>query len=117
MVLLRYDALNRSQNEIRLLSVLPKTYDAAEEAPLSCELFHVSLDENPEYVALSYAWGDDRGTKSIYLGATMIKIPRNLYSALCHLRGGMMKISLWVDFLCIKQTDDEEIGRASCRER
>jgi hypothetical protein len=44
-----------SKNEIRLVRLYPVV---SANAPLVCDLRVVSLDEKPEYSALSYYWGD-----------------------------------------------------------
>lgn len=45
-------------SEIRFIKILPGSWDE----PVSCELVYVSLDDKPDYVALSYAWGDPKVT-------------------------------------------------------
>ena len=50
-----YTPINPKNNEIRLLSVVS---DEPYSAGFVCHLAAVSIDELPEYVALSYCWGD-----------------------------------------------------------
>jgi hypothetical protein len=71
-----------------------------------CTLKHVSLINPPEYVALSYCWGDPSITKEISVNGVTVQVTSNLESALrhifCHYK------CLWVDAICINQQDKVE---------
>jgi hypothetical protein len=110
MATICYSSLDRSRNEIRLIELLPKTMTGPhqDELPLHCKIFHVSLNENPQYMALSYTWGDPRDTQTIIIGNTPVPVTRNLHSAMHHLLHGTNTKVVWIDALCINQTDDEE---------
>ncbi|KAJ8107021.1 hypothetical protein ONZ43_g6866 [Nemania bipapillata] len=61
------------------------------------------------YEALSYVWGDLNDPEYIFLdGGVSLPVTKNLYAALrsLRLRDGGRK--LWIDALCINQTDYEE---------
>ncbi|KAH6857601.1 heterokaryon incompatibility, partial [Alternaria alternata] len=61
------------------------------------------------YTALSYVWGDAKHTKPIQLGYHQIPtITKNLEKALRHLRDRASERILWVDAICINQSDEEE---------
>lgn len=70
--------------------------------------------QNHAFEALSYVWGseDDPGLAFVQTSAGIstrtISIGRNLESALRHLRYGDKPRKLWVDAICINQTDDDE---------
>lgn len=49
-----YDGLDRDCFEIRLLEIFPSSDD---DAVLELRLHKVSLEDEPEYMALSYVWG------------------------------------------------------------
>src|SRR5436190_11372073 len=51
-----YHPLDLEKNEIRLISISP----GRPSDNLEGHIFHVSLDEEPKYDALSYAWHDSR---------------------------------------------------------
>jgi hypothetical protein len=110
MTTTHYSSLDRSRSEIRLIELLPRTMTSPHQNELSphCKLFHVSLNENPQYVALSYTWGDPRDAQTITMGNTPVSVTRNLYSALHHLRHDSNTRAVWIDALCINQTDNEE---------
>jgi hypothetical protein len=95
--------LNSDHNEIRLLSILP----ADEGHGVSCSLEHVSLINPPEYVALSYCWGDAAVRKEIRINEESVQVTSNLESALRHLRSKGYK-RLWIDAVCINQKDGFE---------
>jgi len=56
--------LDRGKRQIRLVHLAPS--ENYNEQP-SCSLHIVSLNENPQYEALSYAWGDPKITVPIQL--------------------------------------------------
>ncbi|KNG85570.1 hypothetical protein ANOM_006643 [Aspergillus nomiae NRRL 13137] len=91
-------------NEIRLLNLLPgKWFD-----PIHCTWQIVSLNGNPKYKALSYVWGRSKHSQPIYLNGSPIHITKHLRRALQQLRSGSEAVCLWVDAVCINQSDDEE---------
>ncbi|KAI3339494.1 heterokaryon incompatibility protein-domain-containing protein [Ustulina deusta] len=61
------------------------------------------------YEALSYVWGDLSDPQYIFLeGDKPISVTRSLYSALRSLRLPQSGRKLWIDALCINQSDHEE---------
>ncbi|XP_014559834.1 hypothetical protein COCVIDRAFT_43910, partial [Bipolaris victoriae FI3] len=95
---------------IRLIRLHPGGFNDC----IRCTIYHASIPENPpqaEYIALSYVWGDPRKTEPIRLGADFYKsfqITTNLYTALRYLRDRDSERILWVDAICINQSDEEE---------
>jgi hypothetical protein len=116
----RYRPLNNTKKEIRLLELLPSTGTGsfADQAPVRCRVYHVSQDDDLFYYALSYVWGDEYDTVPVEIeykapgqSNTTIQVvhaTRNLESALKHLRKEKESVILWVDALCINQSDDQE---------
>ncbi|KAI1152451.1 HET-domain-containing protein [Nemania diffusa] len=118
---------------IRLLHILPT---ASHNAKLECELIETCIPDydhgqshptrcsdssNVPYQALSYTWGEpefpyslhvlDRGdddAKALITPAIIINITENLYSALKSLRKPDETLVLWVDAVCIDQTNIPE---------
>ena len=110
METIQYRPLDPSKTEIRLIELFPRTTNTStqrERAP-RCNLIHASLDDKLDYVALSYTWGDPRDTEIITVGHSSVSVTRNLHSALEHLQYGKMVRVLWIDALCINQSDNEE---------
>ncbi len=82
---------------------------------IECTLAHVAFGDNPEYKALSYAWGDGTVKRTILLNGTKFEVGNNLAAALVNIRGlesaGEMPQAIWIDAICINQSDLEERGR------
>ncbi|KAH8760182.1 heterokaryon incompatibility protein-domain-containing protein [Hyaloscypha finlandica] len=97
-----YDPLDTDFNAIRLLTLLSEDTN-----DVHCTLEHVSLINPPNYVALSYCWGDPAVTKYIKINGIAVQVTSNLEYALRHLRTkGYSR--LWVDAVCINQQDKTE---------
>jgi hypothetical protein len=105
---MEYSALDTDANEIRLLTLLPDD----ENGRVCCTLMHVSLINPPEYVALSYCWGDQAITREITINGVQVQITTNLESALRHLFCHYK--CLWVDAICINQQDKAERSQRRC---
>jgi len=119
-----YRSLTPNKGRIRLINVLPKSHQASLEGPLiehhanldssepsdyiSCTISHVSLEEAPTYTALSYHWGDTAQKRAILVNGTVLSVSENLETALRHVRLQDESITLWVDAICIDQSDDVE---------
>lgn len=84
--------------------------------------------DQPEFEALSYCWGhvgsgeyitveerDDRGSHGSGQADIAVRVTDNLASALRHLRYEASIRTLWVDDLCINQTDPHEKARHVAR--
>jgi hypothetical protein len=99
---MEYTALDTDVNEIRLLTLLPND----EAGRVCCTLKHVSLINPPEYVALSYCWGDASITKEIMIDGVPVQVGSNLESALRLLVYYYLRI--WVDAIYINQQDMAE---------
>lgn len=93
-----------ADKDIRLVTLKAGTRDKE----ICCTLRHVSLTAKPDYEALSYTWGDDQSKRAISVDGVMIKPMKNLFDALQHLRCVTQDRDLWVDAICINQTDDNE---------
>jgi hypothetical protein len=65
----------------------------------------------PSYEALSYVWGDETFPQPILVNGRFLAVRRNLHNALYHLRhpreSGRRR-TLWVDALCINQSNLHE---------
>src|SRR5690348_4983441 len=73
-----YTPIDASRREIRLVTLLPgKGWE-----PLKCRLRVVSLDDKPEYAALSYACGTHIWVPTIELNGQQIAVKENLGKAL-----------------------------------
>ena len=100
-----YQRLDNSQNLTRLLHLHP-AIDPEDE--IKCQFAIVSLDDDPQYEALSYVWGDIKNMRAVIVDGHHVSITSNLHSALVHLRLPNQERVLWVDALCINQVDLDE---------
>jgi len=100
--------LNQTGKEIRVVKLFPST---TFNAPIECELEHTTLEPGADFEAVSYCWGDASKTRPILLDGSPYPITLNLFNGLGHLRQRNSARRLWVDSLCINQTDTEERSR------
>ena len=91
--------------DVRLLDLHPseKRNDS-----IHCTIRHVCLDDQNSYEALSYTWGDASQHFDISCNGASLKITHNLNVALRYLRSTIDLRTLWVDAICINQSDFEE---------
>ncbi len=106
---MEYSALDPDANEIRLLTLLPNNEN---DDRVCGTLKHVSLINPPEYVALSYCWGEQSITKEITINGVPVQVTTNLDSALRHLFSHYK--CLWVDAICINQQDKAARSQQLC---
>jgi hypothetical protein len=98
-----YQYLPLGDEEFRLLRILPERM-----SKLKCEIEHRSLEEAPDYIAISYAWGDGVDTKPLVLQGATIPVAASLYDALKAVRQKKAETLVWVDALCIDQQNKDE---------
>jgi hypothetical protein len=116
-----YEPLSVDAKEIRLLHLYPGEADE----PLSCRLVTAALDDakTTPFEALSYCWGTaaDLKTITVHVGSEDLYTPQtrtlsvtaSLDQALRYLRKGCKDRTprvLWIDAVCIDQTNVEERG-------
>lgn len=77
---------------------------------ITCSIHVADLDDTAcSYEALSYEWGDAKNTSlSIILGGVDFPVRENLWYALRHLRLEDETRILWIDAMCINQTNKKE---------
>jgi hypothetical protein len=91
--------------EIRVLDLMPATSSLSD---IVCRLRVVRMPDAPEYEALSYTWGDPSHQRFIQINGRPFAVTSNLWTALRHLRHGSEIRHLWVDAVCINQSDARE---------
>ncbi|KAL9597098.1 MAG: hypothetical protein Q9219_005381, partial [cf. Caloplaca sp. 3 TL-2023] len=97
-----YKALN--PGEIRLLYLLPgKTGD-----PLHGMISHMPYKLAGDYRALSYVWGTSQKPQELLTPDGRIRITMSLSKALQALRQRNSAMVLWVDAICIDQSNNTE---------
>jgi hypothetical protein len=96
-------------DEIRIITLFPGEKDT----PLVCELnisalpitCSIAVADMPKYEALSYVWGAQENLSTLTLNGQTYYITRNLESALRGIRFPDRPVVIWIDALCIDQTN------------
>lgn len=99
-----YNAISQGSRDFRFVDLLQGDWID----PVHCNIRTVSLDDNLEYEALSYVWGDNTISRPILLNEQIIQATSNLSNALQHLRKPDETLTLWIDAICINQQDVDE---------
>ena len=104
----KYTRLQRLKS-VRLLTLHPA---ASHEMPIRISLHEASLDSSVEFAALSYTWATEYGDYSLSErvecdGAT-IMTTANCAAALRRMRQIKIGFDVWIDAICINQSNDEE---------
>jgi hypothetical protein len=93
---------------IRLLWLLPGELHQA----VVCRIRHVVFAEAPQYEALSYCWGHPSVMARVSIdqenAVSHMNVTENLFTALRHLRKLTVPRVLWVDAMCIDQSNTSE---------
>ncbi|KAF1996693.1 hypothetical protein P154DRAFT_565885 [Amniculicola lignicola CBS 123094] len=120
----RYDQLPDVKDPkdlyIRLLLLPP----GPKTGPISCRVFTTLLSQAPAFDAVSYCWGKGKDTILLRPGGnpdlhikesnvdvpaeTLLQVPASLIPLLYRTRYQGHSCVLWVDSICINQTDDAE---------
>ncbi|KAH7258164.1 hypothetical protein MRS44_010318 [Fusarium solani] len=112
-----YDSysLPSAATHIRLIELLPSSSATTSESAdhrfsshLSCHLTITPISEPKAYKAVSYTWGTPERTCSLNISGTNLPITPALDTALRHLRRRYEPIVLWVDQICIDQSNHAE---------
>ncbi|KAK1545611.1 hypothetical protein CPAR01_03113 [Colletotrichum paranaense] len=90
--------------QIRLFTLWPGT----QESPIQGVFSVATLDDGPDYLCISYVWGDASDTKNIAVDGKDFKITTSLFSVLRRIRSEQEYLTVWADALCINQDDHEE---------
>ncbi|KAI1739997.1 heterokaryon incompatibility protein-domain-containing protein [Xylaria scruposa] len=104
---MRYQYSPLGSDCIRLL----KPHQSRDEAHLSFTMHHVSRSEVGCFTALTYAWGNEEATETISLNNLSFCITPHLRAflgALSRAVPGRQWDRIWVDAICIDQTNDRE---------
>lgn len=89
---------------IRLVTVLPDL----ESGNIACTLQHFDGNAGPEYVALSYLWGDPTPSHIICINGLPRKIHENLWHFFHRAWQNDMTDYLWIDSICLDQSNHSE---------
>ncbi|KAI0550417.1 heterokaryon incompatibility protein-domain-containing protein [Xylaria curta] len=96
-------ASNPPASIIRLLEIHPGDV----EIPISCTLkiANLSRAETCSYEALSYYWGPIDTSHIIYINQQGFRVSAALFRAIHHLRTPEKSRTVWIDAICVNQSD------------
>lgn len=104
------DDLTTDAKCIRVLDIFaPRRWDPS--SPLEGRLRVQSLANGQPFAALSYVWGIDNEHHRLACEDALLPISANGHSALKHLRRKLGSFTIWIDALCINQSDIGEKER------
>ena len=95
-----------TKNSIRLLEILPGT----RSTPIASRIHITQLDDPRPYEALSYVWGQKEPDHKVKVNNNDVNATPNLFHALERIRLQDRERFIWVDQLCINQSDKDEKG-------
>ena len=96
------------QNQVRLLELDPTASSARR---ISGTMRAVSLDDMPTYHALSYTWGSALFSEMIVCNGQALSVTANLRHAMLRLLTENGNLVLWIDAVCIDQSNTAERGQ------
>lgn len=110
---IKYDALDTTVDCIRLLVIESWQGGSWREQlhkspPIICSMYHATFAEKPKYEAISYTWGDENKKENIQLNGILCSVGVNLVNALKLVRKEQERRIVWVDALCIDQSNVSE---------
>ncbi|OCK89825.1 HET-domain-containing protein, partial [Cenococcum geophilum 1.58] len=107
MGVFKYETIDLEGPAFRLLRLFK-----GRESEIECELCQAWLHDDSaiSYEALSYIWGGTEMSERIKINGRTLSITENLYLALQYLRLQDTDRILWVDAICINQSNEKERG-------
>jgi hypothetical protein len=88
--------------------------DGEANTPLKCTIEHVDLDTRPDFIALSYVWGDPEKPYQMLVDDNhFVPLTESLNSVFYDIRAcnGVEVKSFWADQICINQQNISEKNR------
>lgn len=101
----RYVPLDRVAAEIRLVIIDSIPEGGDQSSPLRLYLAHQPLHSGIRFLALSYTWGKFEPGYDVILAGQRMEVQPNLWRALKAIRQPHVSMCIWVDALCIDQTN------------
>lgn len=94
---------------IRLLTINNLDLDKTRPTTVSCDLTTWPIAEAPEYLAISYTWGNEKHLATILVNGKQIRVRQNCEYALRQAKWyngprRPQRLHYWVDAICIKDS-------------
>lgn len=90
--------------EVRFLKIEP----GCDFDQVRCNIHHFDIRTAPDYVAVSYRWGSSEERIPVQIGGQAMDVMSNAWWALHYLRNHHIEKYLWIDAICIDQTNTAE---------
>ncbi|KAL0930531.1 heterokaryon incompatibility protein [Colletotrichum truncatum] len=101
--------LDPDRREIRLARLIHHSLNSIKQhRSINLELKVISLEDCVPYSALSYVWESAADPAEIYINGRSFRVTQNLYSALTQLTSNGVDSWLWIDAICIAQSNVDE---------
>lgn len=99
----------------RLLRLLPRS--RTDDVPIQCEMIHETFASAPPYTAISYHWGNPSPEEmmGILINGSSFKVSPTIHSLLLAERDPKMSTVVWIDSICINQSDNAEKTQQVCQ--
>lgn len=91
-------------SDFRLVRLFP----GQSQSPIVCHVLRFALEEHPRYEAVSYTWGNQESPKQIFTQSGSLSVTPSCHAALSDLRYSEEDRYLWIDAVCINQSDNRE---------
>jgi hypothetical protein len=101
---LPHTSIENRPRRIRVCDIQPGAF----HSPIQCRLRAVDLDVSEGYEALSYVWGNTNNRRPISVESQELRVTKNLDTVLRFLRYADRVRTVWIDAICINQTDIPE---------
>jgi len=99
-----HQQLTDPRGQIRVLRVLP----GPPNDDIVCTLEVVQRKSELKYIAVSYTWGEITPTETISVNGKLLIVRRNCFFALWQLRLHGFDLFIWIDSICIDQSNNHE---------
>lgn len=97
-----YQPLDETKREVRFMR-----FTKSADSTLEFEVKAFSLDDEPDYIALSYCWTEAKATEKILLNNQTFWVRANLYGFLQQM-GKASREWVFIDAICINQSSLDE---------
>lgn len=97
----RHVALDQPWKQIRLLTL----QSADDDLPIAGDLSVYAIDDGPEYIGVSYTCGDVMPRLLVQINDQMVRVKLNYWYALWQIRHRSLHATVWINSICINQSD------------
>ena len=98
-----HEPLELTKSVIRVLKILPGPANSI----IQCRISHIALGDDT-HSCLSYTWGNADHNETILINGKRFRVRQNLHDFLVQARRCRFEFALWIDAICIDQSNVEE---------